>query len=218
MEVPAGATKCGHCGSNIFQPKAFAIGCGGLIVLSLLFTMFCTGSKETASSPLPRRDLPPLPETAPAASSAAVRKFQDALKLSRTGWKDLGDGTGWYGSTQEKLAETGFVATTITYSIAGRSASKVEKALLSAFVASPRDLEPTRARLTILASQWFQSLANQPAPAALRDAILSGRSYRGMVPSASIEYLVERGTAPGVKQPDGTNYRVTTMNLSLRPQ
>lgn len=67
MEVPQGATKCGHCQSSIaaVSPKHLAIGCGSFLVLGLAFAGCLS---------LLRDDNPASPDgDAPLAASAACQ-------------------------------------------------------------------------------------------------------------------------------------------------
>jgi hypothetical protein len=137
--------------------------------------------------------------------------------LSSVGWKNLGYDGGYYGSSEIKLPSDGFVPSTVRYSISSPTANKVQKALISAFIASPGDLVRGKLTVQVAAAQWFKSV-NKPIPAGLVAAIRRGAPFKGVADGVSVEYVVERGTGNAIKQPDGSSYRCTTMDLMLRPQ
>lgn len=216
FEIPDGATICGHCRST--QPKAYAMGCGVLIAIAVLFGFWssCNASaeKEAAIKNARRDDFRftrPEPSVSP-----DVRPYQNAITplMAMPDYRDVGGGQ-FYGSTIATIRDTGFVPTTVKYSITGRTATRVDHALIAAFVAAPQDLPAGRAKLEALATHWFKSFEKE-LPASLVDAIRAGKSFDVKAGGWSVEYLVERGVAPGIKLPDGSHYRATTMDLTIK--
>ncbi|HEU0138395.1 MAG TPA: hypothetical protein VFQ79_01735 [Bryobacteraceae bacterium] len=136
--------------------------------------------------------------------------------LSSVGWKDLGSGVGFYGSSQIELPTSGFVPSTVRYSISGKTGNRADQALISAFIASPRDLSAGRAKVEAAATQWFKSVG-KPVPAGLIAAIKTGKPFQSTAGGLSLQYVVERGMGSPIKQPDGTSYRCTTMDLTIKP-
>ncbi len=136
--------------------------------------------------------------------------------LSSVGWKDLGSGAGFYGSSQIELPTTGFVPSTVRYSISGEARNRADQALISAFIASARDLTAGRTKVEAAATQWFKSVG-KPVPGGLIPAIKTGKPFQSATGGLSVEYVVERGTGSPIKQPDGTSYRCTTMDLTIKP-
>lgn len=136
--------------------------------------------------------------------------------LSNVGWKNIGSGLGFYGSSEVRLPSTAFVPSTVSYSISGNTGNRVDQALVSAFIASPRDLTAGRAKFEAVVTQWFQSVGT-PVPAGLLAAIKTGKRFQGAAGGLSIQYAVERGMGSTIKQPDGTSYRSTTMDLTIKP-
>ena len=136
--------------------------------------------------------------------------------LSRAGWKDLGSGVGFYGSSQIELPTAVFVPSTVKYSISGKAGNRVDQALISSFIASPRDLTAGRAKLEAAATQWFKSVG-KPVSAGLVTAIKTGKPFQSTAGGLSTTYVVERGAGNPIKQPDGTSYRCTTMDLTINP-
>ena len=136
--------------------------------------------------------------------------------LSSVGWKDLGSGAGFYGSSQIELPTSGFVPSTVRYSISGKAGNRADQALISAFIASPRDLTAGRAKVEAAATRWFKSVG-KPIPAGLIAAIKTGKPFESAAGGLSARYVVERCTGSPIKQPDGTSYRCTTMDLTIKP-
>jgi len=149
---------------------------------------------------------------------ADVRLLQRAATpvLPSVGWKDLGSGGGFYGSSQIEIATTGFMPSTLRYSISGRVATRADQALISAFIASPGDLTVGRRKVEDAAVQWFKT-TGKPVPSGLAAAIKAGLPFRGVTAGLSVQYTVERGTGNPIRQPDGTSYRCTTMDLKIGP-
>lgn len=136
--------------------------------------------------------------------------------LPRADWEDLGPGYGFYGLSRIELPTMGFVPSRIKYSISGKARNRADQALISAFIASARDLATGRAKVEAAASQWFKSVA-KPIPAGLIAAIKAGKPFQSMTGGLSVKYVVERGMGNSIKQPDGTSYRCTTMDLTIKP-
>lgn len=112
--------------------------------------------------------------------------------------------------------ETGFVPSTLRYSISGNTRDRVDEALISVFIASPTHLEIGKSKLQAAAVAWFKSVG-KAMPVGLVAAINAGRSFRSRGTSGGllIEYVVARGTGSSIKQPDGSSYRCTTMDLKM---
>lgn len=136
--------------------------------------------------------------------------------LSSLEWRNLGSGIGFFGSCEAELPTAGFVPSTVSYSISGKAENRVDEALISAFIASARDLTAGRAKIEAVAAQWFKSVG-KPAPAGLITAIRTGKPFQRAAGGLSMQYVVERGRGTPIKQPDGTSYRSTTMVLTIRP-
>ena len=133
------------------------------------------------------------------------------------GWKNLGPELGYYGYSQiEILPATGLFPSTVKYAISGKTEDKVDHVLLAAFIAAPGDLGAGKARLHLITAQWFKSIG-KTAPPGLVAAIKNGKSLKMESGGISLNYLVERGDGNPIKQPDGSLYRCTTMDLTIRP-
>ena len=161
----------------------------------------------------------PLLAEQPLFDNTALLQKAAAPILPAVGWKNLGEGLGFYGSGQMTLPPTGFVESTLTYSISGNSRTHVEKVLFSVFIASPTDLIKGRQLLEQAFTQWAKTV-NLPVPTGLGTAIKTGKAYKGAAASgAVIDYVLERcPSSPGIKQPDGSLYRCTTMDLTIKPR
>ena len=138
--------------------------------------------------------------------------------LPPVGWKDLGSGLGFYGSNQILIAEIGFVPSTLKYSISGNTRNRVDEVLISVFIASPKHLATGKSKLQAAAALWFKSVG-KAIPVGLAAAINAGRSFRSRDTTGGllVEYVVARGMGSLIKQPDGSSYRCTTMDLKMGP-
>jgi hypothetical protein len=201
----------------------------GVALAGLLIAVYSAREEERPSEarPEPRVDhVAPVPqplEPPRRPVSKAVGIFGDvgALRdaaapvLPSAGWRNLGDGTGFYGSSQVELPTVGFVPSTVRYSITGSTNDRVDKALISAFIASPVDLPAGRAKLKAAAVRWFR-WTRTPLPADLIGAIDTGRPFVSRS-GLAVRYVVERCGGNAIRQPDGSLYRCTTMELTITP-
>lgn len=105
--------------------------------------------------------------------------------LPAVGWKDLGYGLGFYGSSIVYIQTTGFVPSTVEYSIAGKSGKKVDEVNISVFIAAPGDLAAGRRKLARAVNQWYKSVA-KPMPAGLGTAILTGKPFKAAAGGLSV--------------------------------
>lgn len=109
----------------------------------------------------------------------------------------------------------GLLRSTVDYCISSRSGNRVEEAVISAFVESPRDLPLARAKVKAAAVQWFRSVGKSLPPGILA-AVSQDKQFTTTTEGLSVEYVLDRCASP-IKQPDGTVYRCNMMDLAMKP-
>jgi hypothetical protein len=137
--------------------------------------------------------------------------------LPSVGWNDHGESMGFMGTTDDiKLRPgNGLLQSTVDYCISSRSGNRVEEAVISAFVESPKDLPLARAKVKDAAVQWFKAVG-KPLPTEMLASIAQGKHFKATTEGLSVEYVVDRCPSP-IKQPDGTSYRCIMMDLAMKP-
>jgi hypothetical protein len=146
-----------------------------------------------------------------------VGALRDATSpiLPSEGWKNLGDGAGFYGCSQIELPTAGFVPSTLRYPITGSANDRVDKALISAFHRFTRRPFSREGKAQKRGSPLVKWTRN-PLPPGLTTAIDAGLSFASES-GFSVRYVVERCGGSLIKQPDGSSYRCTTMDLTISP-
>jgi len=140
--------------------------------------------------------------------------------LPSVGWNDHGESMGFMGTTDDiklrpRSAAITIGGSTVDYCIAGRLGNRVEEAVISAFVESPKDLPLSRAKVKAAAVQWFKAVGKS-LPSGVLAAIAQDKQLKTTTEGLSVEYVVDRCASP-IKQPDGTLYRCKMMDLAMKP-
>lgn len=131
-------------------------------------------------------------------------------------YRDLG-ASNFFGSWTVKFpAGDRLAPSTISYSLTGRYARQADVAEISTFIASPGEVAQVRQYQKSAAESWFKA-AGVAMPARLTKAILAGGKAEWIGQQFAAEFAAERGTLPGLAQPDGTYWPAEFSNLRFRP-
>ncbi|MCC7174406.1 MAG: hypothetical protein IT159_04345 [Bryobacterales bacterium] len=169
-----------------------------------------TGYLEQSTQPAPLETTSDVFANIPLLQSAAspVLPSADWVQLNKLDAK-----SGFVGGVEFQLHSAGLVKSVVEYFISGKAKDRVDQVKISAFIASPEDLATGTTTLEAAAAQWFKSVG-VAMPEGLDSAIRAGKDFDGATGPLGVEYVLSRGNP--VKQPDGSSYRVTLMDLTIK--
>jgi hypothetical protein len=164
-------------------------------------------------------DIPGAHQTA-FANVALLQKAASPV-LPSVGWNDHGESMGFMGTTDDIKLRPGsetitISGSTVDYCISSRFRNRVEEAVISALVESPKDLPLARAKVKAAAVQWFKAVG-KPPPSGMLAAIAQDRQFKATTEGLSVEYVIDRCAGTPIRQPNGTSYRCNMMDLAMKP-
>jgi hypothetical protein len=194
---------------------ALAVGMLLWIVLSIPRPSSVGNSNPPTVAANVEHDIPGAQQTV-FANVALLQKATSPI-LPSVGWSDTREHAGFMGTTDDiKLRPgNGLLRSTVDYCISSHFGNRVEEAVISAYVESPKDLPLAKVELTAAAVQWFKAVGKS-LPSGILAAIAQHRQFKTTGDELSVEYVVDRCASP-MKQPDGTFYRCNMMDLAMKP-